>query len=62
MEVVKTAVAVTMVEVGLVLLGLEEGISGENGREMADVEMGGRNVPVHSGFVPIKCIVIGPKV
>ena len=46
----KTAVTVTMVEVVLVLLGLEEGISGEEGRKAVGAEMGGRNVLAHSGL------------
>ena len=38
MMMVKVMVAVAMTEVGLVLLNLEEGISGEKGREMVGVE------------------------
>ena len=37
-------------------------IRGEWGGDMTDVKMGGRNVLAHSGFVLIKCIVIGPRV
>ena len=46
----KTAVTVAMVEVVLVLLGLEEGISGEEVRKAVGGEMGGRNVLSHSGL------------
>jgi hypothetical protein len=51
MEVVKAAVTVAMVEVGLVLLGLEEGISGENGRKAVGAGMSGRTVLAHGGFM-----------
>jgi hypothetical protein len=59
---VKAMVAVAMMEVGLVLLNLEKGNFRGKGREMVGVEMGGRKVLAHSGFMPIKCIVTGPKV
>jgi hypothetical protein len=62
MVVVKAAVAVAMVEVGLVLQDLKEGILRAKGRKMVGVEMGCRNVLAHSGFMLIKCIVTGPKV
>jgi hypothetical protein len=62
MAMVKVMVAAAMMEVGLVPLSLEEGVSREKGREMVGAEMGGRNVLAHGGFMPIKCIVTGPKV
>lgn len=59
---VKTMVAVAMMEVNLVLLSLERGNIGEGeGREVVGVEMDSRNVLARTDFMPIKCMVTGPK-